>query len=171
MVETFLSEVTETFAAAYVKNMTQRNFITLIYTVTSATALRSLLPYLSPKTTQSMLRYGWQTAAALYTIASISSTNSPKPQEIRRDDLIDRAVSLQEEHAINFTETCLREHALNPKPVYLQAAHDAVARLWKSHRLKNLIDFATTDDRRSFAWDEWEISSDRRLVRAAKGET
>jgi hypothetical protein len=43
--------------------------------------------------------------------------------------LIDRALATRDEHAIKFTEACLREHALNPKPVYLQAAWDAVGRL------------------------------------------
>ncbi len=45
------------------------------------------------------------------------------------DDLIDRAVSNGDTHVIKFTEACLREHALNPEPVYLLAAHDAVERL------------------------------------------
>lgn len=49
--------------------------------------------------------------------------------EIKRDDLIDRAVAAQEEHAIKFTEACLREYAINPKQVYLLGARDAVERL------------------------------------------
>ena len=40
------------------------------------------------------------------------------------EDLIDSAVATGDEHAIKFTEACLREHALNPKPVYLAAARD-----------------------------------------------
>ncbi len=57
------------------------------------------------------------------------STNPPPAvKEIKRDDLIDRAVASQDEHAIKFTEACLREYALNPKPVYLPAARDAVER-------------------------------------------
>ena len=126
----FLSEVTEAFATAYVRNVTQRNFITLIHSVTGTTAVRSLLPYLSPTTTQSMLRYGWQIAAALYSISSIGSSNSlPETKEIKRDDLIDRAVASREEHAVKFTEACLREYALNPKQIYLQAARDSLERI------------------------------------------
>jgi len=126
----FLSEVTETFATAYVKNVNQRNFVTLIHAVTSTTCLRSLLPYLSPGATQSILRYGWQMAAALYAISASNSPNSlPAGAEIKRDDLIGRAVATQEEHAIKFTEACLREYAINPKQVYLWAARDAVERL------------------------------------------
>jgi Questin oxidase-like len=125
-----LSEVTETFATVYAQHVTPRNFITLIHSVTGATALRSLLPYLSPGATRKALRYGWQVVAALYAISGGVSTNAaPAAQEIKRDDLIDRAVASREEHAIKFTEACLREHALNPNPIYLQAAQDALGRL------------------------------------------
>lgn len=126
----FLSQVSEAFANAYLKNVTPRNFITLIHTVTATTALRSLLPHLSAANKTQLLRYGWQVSSALYSIAGIGSTNPPlKPREITRDELIRRAVNLQEEHAIKFSEACLREYALNPRPVYLQAADDALQRL------------------------------------------
>ncbi len=39
-----------------------------------------------------------------------------------RDDLVDRALATGDEHAIKFTEACLREYALNPKPLYLRQA-------------------------------------------------
>jgi hypothetical protein len=125
-----LSEVTETFATVYVQHVTPRNFITLIHAVTGPTALRSLLPHLSPGTAQKVLRYGWQVAAGLYAISGNATPNAlPAAKEIKRDDLIERAVASQEEHAIKFTEACLREYALNPKPIYLQAAQDALGRL------------------------------------------
>jgi hypothetical protein len=128
--EAFLSQVTEAFAGVYVKNVTQKNFITLIHSVTGTTVLRSMIPHLSAATTLKLLHYGWQMAAALYSISGIGRTSGPvNEQEIKRDDLIDRAVGLREEHAIKFTEACLREYALNPKPVYLQAARDALDRL------------------------------------------
>lgn len=126
----FLSELTETFAAVYMRNVTPRNFITLIHSVTGATALRSLLPYLPPGAIRKALRYGWQVSAALYAISGGGSANAlPVAKGIGRDDLIDRAVALREEHAIKFTEACLREYALNPQPIYLQATHDALGRL------------------------------------------
>jgi hypothetical protein len=125
-----LSEVTEVFATAYVKNVTPRNFIALIHAVTGTTSLRSLMPYLSPSTTQKMLRYGWQTAAALYSVFGLGSTGGvAESKDIKRDYLIERAVASREEHSIKFTEACLREYALNPKPVYLEAARDAVERI------------------------------------------
>lgn len=128
--EELITELTETFAGIYAKNVTPRNFITLIHAVTGTTCLRSLVPYLSAPTMRKMLRYGWQMAAGLYSIsgrASVGDLSSPK--DIKKEDLVDRAVASKEEHAIKFTEACLREHALNPKPIYLQAANDAIGRL------------------------------------------
>jgi len=43
--------------------------------------------------------------------------------------LIDRAVVAGGAHTIKFTEACLREYALHPKPVYLVAARDAAERV------------------------------------------
>jgi hypothetical protein len=125
-----LSEITETFATAYIRNVNQRNFITLLHSVTATTSLRSLLPHLSPDTTQRVLRYGWQIASGLYSISAIGSTNhTAQTKPIIQNDLVERAVSLREEHAIKFTEACVREYAINRNPVYLQAAHDCVERI------------------------------------------
>ena len=46
-----------------------------------------------------------------------------------QDTLIDRAIAAEGAHTIKFTEACLREYALNPKPVYLLAACDVAARV------------------------------------------
>ena len=51
------------------------------------------------------------------------------PQPVDREALVDRALATGDEHAIKFTEACLREHAVNPKPIYLEAANAAVAHL------------------------------------------
>ncbi len=45
------------------------------------------------------------------------------------DELIDRAIACGDEHAIKFTEVCLREHALNPDPAFLAAAAHATQML------------------------------------------
>jgi hypothetical protein len=127
-----ISSITETFAHAYLKNVAPHNFITLIHAVTGTTALRTLLPFVSAVTMRKLLRYGWQLAAGLYSISKPEIANQqhrPATADIKGANLIDRAVTSLEEHAIKFTEACLREHKLNPNPVYLQAAADAVARL------------------------------------------
>ena len=46
-----------------------------------------------------------------------------------RDRLIDRAVATNDEHAIKFTEACLRQHGEIPDPLFLLAAEDAIDRL------------------------------------------
>jgi hypothetical protein len=78
-----------------------------------------------------MLRYGWQAASGVYAASGgIPGTPSAAlDPRASRDDLIDRALATGDEHAIKFTEACFREYALNPKPVYLEAARDAVNRL------------------------------------------
>ena len=126
----FLSELTEPFATAYVRNVNPRNVITLVHTITGLTALRPLLPYLTAATRRVALRYAWQVAAALYSISAVSTSKAlSEVKGITRAGLIDRAAAAQDEHAIKFTEACLREHELNPQPVYLHAAHDAIQRL------------------------------------------
>ncbi|HEY3204350.1 MAG TPA: questin oxidase family protein [Thermoanaerobaculia bacterium] len=126
----FLSDLTETFAAVYLASVPPGSVITYIHTVTGPSAIRLLLPHLEPESRRDLLRYGWQGAAALYAAGGGKAIVSAAPLALAsRDDLIDRAIATDDEHAIKFTEACLREHALNPKPVYLQAALDAIARL------------------------------------------
>ena len=44
-------------------------------------------------------------------------------------DIVDQAVAARDEHAIKFTEACLREHAMHPDAIYIDAARDVVQRL------------------------------------------
>jgi len=127
----FISNLTQTFAAAYLVNVPRGgSVITYLHGVTGPSAMRLLLPHLDASARSEMLRYGWQGAAGVYA-ASGGVPGAPAPEEAsgRFEDLIDRAIATRDEHAIKFTEACRREHALNPKPVYLAAARDAVARL------------------------------------------
>jgi hypothetical protein len=127
----FVSSMTETFAGVYLASVPPGSVITFIHAVTGPSAIRLLLPHLDPPARRSVLHYGWQGAAALY---SASGGRMAAPAAARgtpesREDLVDHAIATRDEHAIKFTEACLREHALNPKPVYLAAARAAVARL------------------------------------------
>jgi hypothetical protein len=127
----FISNLTETFAGAYLVNVPEGgSTITYLHGVTGPSAMRLLLPCLDPPARAAMLRYGWQGAAGVYsasgghtgTLARAADTGS-------FEDLIDRAIATGDEHAIKFTEACRRENALDPKPVYFAAARDAVTRL------------------------------------------
>jgi hypothetical protein len=128
----FLSDLTETLARAYLVNIPRGgSVITYLHGVTGPSAMRLLVPYLEPAARSEMLRYGWLGAAALYASSGgiAGSPAAVSDPGANRDELIDRALATRDEHAIKFTEACLREHTLNPKPVYLQAARDAIGRL------------------------------------------
>jgi hypothetical protein len=127
----FVSNLTETFAHAYLVNVPKGgSVITYLHGVTGPSAMRLLLPHLDAPARAEMLRYGWQGAAGVYAASGGVSGAAPDigaPGSF--DDLIDRAIATRDEHAIKFTEACRRENALNPKPVYFAAAKDAVSRL------------------------------------------
>ncbi|MGB2694092.1 MAG: questin oxidase family protein, partial [Dehalococcoidia bacterium] len=126
----FISDLTETFAAVYLANAGGGRVIHFVHAVTGPSALRLLAPHLAPETTRSAMRYAWQAAVGLYAAFGRNPAAAPaEPPAGYADDLIDRAIATGDEHAIKFTEACLREHALNPKPVYLIAAQDASTRL------------------------------------------
>ncbi len=125
----FLSDLTEAFAGVYLANAQKfGSVIAFIHAVTGPSAIRLLLPYVKPEETGNLLRYGWQAAAGLYAAFAIAppAADAQKFLGQSREDLIDRAVAAGDEHAIKFTEACLREYAINPKPVYLSAARHAV---------------------------------------------
>jgi hypothetical protein len=126
----FLSDLTETFAGLYLDHAGGNATIGMIHAVTGPSAVRLILPHASPAGRGRLLRYTWQAAAALYAIDAKSAPNPRESGELPPAvDLIDRAVATQDEHGFKFTEACLREHALNPRPVYLAASLDSSRRL------------------------------------------
>ena len=126
----FLSDLTETFAGVYLSNVPPGSVITYIHTVTGPSAVRLLLPHVDSSTRDRLLRYAWQGAAALYASNGGRMTPPPAPPALpSTQELVDRAIATGDEHAIKFTEACLREHSRNPKTVYLQAALHAAGRL------------------------------------------
>lgn len=124
-----VSELTEVFARVYLANTHDiLTAIVFIHGVTSVAALGSILPYLDDATARAALRYAWQAGCGLY--AAFGSRPAPagdiEPPRDDADTLVDRAIAHGDEHAIKFTEACLRHHALNPSPVYLTAARNAL---------------------------------------------
>ncbi len=104
----FVSNLTETFAHAYLVNIPRGgSVITYLHGVTGPSAMRLLIPHLDAPARAEMLRYGWQGAAGSTrragersgAAASLEATGS-------FDDLIDRAIATRDEHAIKFTEAC-----------------------------------------------------------------
>ena len=126
----FISNLTETFAGIYLAN--PKNLVAFVHTVTGPSALRMLASYLDDDDARQAARYAWQACAAIYSWYSTApawDTSSLAAPAEDRETLIDRAVAAGGAHSIKFTEACLREYSLNPKPVYLVAARDAAERV------------------------------------------
>ncbi len=124
-----ISELTETFARVYLANA--RDFLSalvFIHGVTSAAALRNLIPCLGAQTARDAARFAWQAGCALY--AAFGNMPAPaneiEPPRESNDTLIDMAIANGDEHAIKFTAACIGEDALNPSPAYLAAARHAI---------------------------------------------
>jgi hypothetical protein len=125
-----ISELTEALAAIYLAN--EAHLIAFVHAVTAPSALRLLAPYLEDADARLAARYAWQACAAIYAWYDPSSRESSPSLgkiDVSKEELIDRAVASQGAHTIKDVEACLREHALNSKPVYLAAARDAPDRI------------------------------------------
>jgi hypothetical protein len=126
----FVADLTETMVRVYLANAGPGSIITLIHAVTGPSAVRLLLPYVDPAASLDLLRYAWQAAAAIYAVSAQRPGATTVGAAVGdRDSLVDRSVDSGDEHAIKFTEACLREHAVNPNPIYLQAATHAAEHL------------------------------------------
>jgi len=130
--DAFVGSITRTFVRQYLANA-DRAPIAFVHGVTAPSALRILAPHLSAPTLQAALRYAWQACAAIYaTYSTVAPADAPQPAddvEFDRDDLIDRAVAARDEHAIKFTEACLREHRITGDEAFIAAAQDVVTRM------------------------------------------
>jgi hypothetical protein len=131
-VSAFVSDVTRTFVRHYLANA-QRSAIGFVHTVTAPSALRILAPHLSDGTRMAAMRYAWQACASIYAAyGDVPPDAVPAidgPIEFDEGDLIDRAVAARDEHAIKFTEACLREHRISGDAAFVVAAQDVVGRL------------------------------------------
>jgi hypothetical protein len=127
----FLSDLTATFARVFLANAHDTyTTVAFVHAVTGPSAIRLLLPYLRDTTVHEALAYAWQTAAAMYatfgTRADLARIDIDEEKVWDEDGLIERAIACGDEHAIKFTEVCLREHALNPEPAFFAAADHAI---------------------------------------------
>jgi Questin oxidase-like len=124
-----LSELTNGFAEMLVANATTPLLtIAFVHCLTALYAVRNLAPHLSNETTLLAVQYGWQAAAALYTVLGTKPHSDVKHElpDLSRDDLVDRAIRSDDEHAIKYIEACLSEYSLSPSPIYLRAADHAI---------------------------------------------
>jgi hypothetical protein len=124
------AELADVFARTYLANVHDvLTAIVFIHGVTSVAALASLLPHLDDPTARAALRYAWQAGCGLYAAfgSRPAAAGAIDPPREDHDTLIEMAIDHGDEHAIKFTEACLRFDALHPSPVYLAAARNAIA--------------------------------------------
>src|SRR5262245_58706538 len=127
-----LSDLSETFVRVYLANAHDfLSAIVFVHSVTGVSAVRSILPYLPDATARDAIRHAWQGSCALYSAFATTSTlvDDVEPPAEDQAALIDLAIANGDDHAIKFTEVCLREHALRPSPAYLAAARHAIRTL------------------------------------------
>jgi hypothetical protein len=128
-IDVFVGELTRTFVRQYLANA-ERASIAFVHTVTAPSALRILAPLLDADSARAAMRYVWQACAAIYSAYGRSGAAEDLPDAaIAPDDLIERAVVARDEHAIKFTEACLREHGISGDSAFLSAASDVCTRL------------------------------------------
>jgi hypothetical protein len=123
-----LSDLSETFVRVYLTNAHDfLSALVFIHGVTSVAAVRSLLPVLPDHVARDAVRYAWQGSSALYAAFSTAPplVGEIEPPRESAETLVDMAIANGDDHAIKFTETCLREHAVRPAPAYLAAARHA----------------------------------------------
>jgi hypothetical protein len=129
---TALSETTEAYAGLYAGNaaLPGNSPIILVHAVTGPSAVRLIAPHVWVETQRHLVRYAWQAAAKINASWNFQGVATPAEDvSIDREDVIDQAIATRDEHAMKLVEACLREHALNPRPVYLAVATDVVGRL------------------------------------------
>ncbi|MGO9667413.1 MAG: hypothetical protein ACLPS1_02310 [Streptosporangiaceae bacterium] len=104
----------------------RRQPIPFVHAVTAPVAARSVLGLLPGGVAQPSYDALWRTAAALYSAyAADSAPEPPLSEPPWPADLISRAVGTGDEHAIKFTEACLRLYSESADPILLQAAERA----------------------------------------------
>ncbi len=125
----FVADLTATFARVFLSNAHDLlTAIAFVHAVTGPSAMRPMLPYLRDDAIAPALGYAWQASVALYATFSIATplTIDESSPALNDDELIDRAIATADEHAIKFTEVCLREDRAHPNRAYRRAALRAI---------------------------------------------
>jgi hypothetical protein len=125
-----ISALTATFSRVYLRHGSKHHTIAFVHAVTGPCSLRRILPHVRQETVRAALPYAWQTAAAIYSAYARTDDRPPEAaSKLGRAQLVEKALENGADHAIKFAEAMLKEHELNPDPIYLAAAEDAIHRL------------------------------------------
>jgi hypothetical protein len=118
-------------ARAYLRNAGGGSAIALIHAITGPLALELVLPWLAEEDHDAALAYTWQAVASIH-VAYALDRHAPEDDgesPLSPDELVARALSSGDAHAVKLTEAALRSYARTGEPVLLRAAADASARL------------------------------------------
>lgn len=133
---TLLNELADVFARIYLANVHDvLTAIVFVHGVTDLAALDAMLPHLDDATVRTAARYAWQASCGLYAAFGTSPASASQVEPAREDGptLIDMAVAHGDEHAIKFTEACLRFEQRAASPVFRAAARNAIEVLPRVH--------------------------------------
>ncbi|CAN5950942.1 unnamed protein product [Sphagnum jensenii] len=129
--ENNLVDLIETFTRAYLTNASSDLFAA-IHEVTGAAALQILSAYLDEAARSQALRYAWQSSCALHVMFGTESPAADPPNiEMKPDELLQLAIASGDEHAIKFTEVCLRKSLASKANLFHFAAQDVSGRFLK----------------------------------------
>lgn len=126
-VDASASQIAEAFTRVYLANASDAlTTIVFVHGVTSITAVGRLVPFLAPEAGQRLLRFGWQSSAALFcafgrtTFANAPTTFSVPTESVT--ELASAAVAHSDEHVIKFTQACIEQYTHTGSPTFLVAA-------------------------------------------------
>ncbi|TGL63658.1 questin oxidase family protein [Leptospira sarikeiensis] len=122
--EDIISDLAETFSKVALNNVEDTlSAIVFVHSVTSVSALRSILPFLNEPRQKSLLRYSWQSSAALFaSYGKRIDLNVPERFEKEtKEEMIEEAIKHGDEHVIKFTEACLKEYGSKSSSAFIAA--------------------------------------------------
>jgi len=132
-VDASLSRLVEAGARLYCANASTHPLV-FIHAITGPAAVRLLLPHMPVALHETAFAYCWQAIAAWVAAYGGDPPGAPDDSAPRSEsEVIERALSTRDHHAIKLAEACLREYRLNPQPVFLKAALDWPLRLLASN--------------------------------------
>jgi hypothetical protein len=126
--ESFVAELGEVFSRVFLAGTRPSGrTIAHIHAVTGPAAAGLLVPHVTARTGARLMACAWQAGAAIYAVFGkpLGSAEVEAPRATR-EALIAGAVKSGDEHAIKFTEACLRLDAAAPSPAFRSAASRAI---------------------------------------------
>jgi hypothetical protein len=103
------------------------NGFSYLHGVTSSSALRLLEPVMDERMRAAALGYVWQAIAAVHASGRPGPGSTEHPS-VTTDRLPALAARTLDDHAIKLSEALLREYAIDPDPILMQAAAAELAR-------------------------------------------